>query len=204
VLAPEELVALDDWVRAGGRALILSDPALLWPSELPLSDARRPPAIGLLGPILDHWGIQLEGPAERSLVMEERRQGGSTRRLIMAAPGTITATNPLCRIKWGKYLAQCPIGRGKIVLLADADLLQDRLWTGAGEEGERRHRRISDNPLFVADLLDQLDGLSRARLNGDVEWVPEDASRTKAMVLAALPLLLALGLAGLVRLRRRS
>ena len=64
VLAPVELVALDAWVRGGGRALILTDPLLLWPSALPIGDVRRPPAIGLLGPLLAHWGLALDPPAE--------------------------------------------------------------------------------------------------------------------------------------------
>jgi hypothetical protein len=42
LLAPEELVAFDEWVRGGGRALILADPALAWPSALPPGDVRRP------------------------------------------------------------------------------------------------------------------------------------------------------------------
>ena len=40
-LAPEELVTLDAWVRGGGRILILADPALLWPSRLPLGLSDR-------------------------------------------------------------------------------------------------------------------------------------------------------------------
>jgi hypothetical protein len=34
-LAPEELVALDAWVRRGGQALILADPLLHWPDPRP-------------------------------------------------------------------------------------------------------------------------------------------------------------------------
>src|SRR6476646_2804364 len=39
----ENLVVLDQWVRLGGRVLILADPMLEWPSGLPLGDALRPP-----------------------------------------------------------------------------------------------------------------------------------------------------------------
>jgi hypothetical protein len=35
-LAPRELVELDAWIRNGGSAIIFADPALDWPSELPL------------------------------------------------------------------------------------------------------------------------------------------------------------------------
>ena len=33
--SPENLVALDNWVRRGGRVLLLADPMLEWPSKLP-------------------------------------------------------------------------------------------------------------------------------------------------------------------------
>ena len=39
----ENLVALDQWVRAGGRVLLLADPMLEWGDERPLGDATRPP-----------------------------------------------------------------------------------------------------------------------------------------------------------------
>src|SRR5260221_14730551 len=34
----ENLIALDDWVRRGGRVMILADPRLEWPSKRPLGD----------------------------------------------------------------------------------------------------------------------------------------------------------------------
>jgi hypothetical protein len=198
-LAPEELVALDDWVRKGGRALILSDPTLVWPTDLPLGDPRRPPAIGLLGPILTHWGIQMEAPEQRAVVVRDR----SGRRLALGAPGSVRTTNPLCRVEPDRYLARCRIGEGEAIVLADADLLQDALWVAPGESGERRHRRTSDNPLVVADLLDQLAGIERGRLEADVQWARQDAPREAALLIAALPLLLALAAALLLALRLR-
>lgn len=206
VLAPEELAALDDWVRGGGRVLILSDPALVWPSELPLGDPRRPPAIGLLGPILTHWGVGIDPPPKREIVLKERSHGTVTRRLAMGAPGAITANNPLCRVQPERYLARCRIGKGEAVLLADADLLQDALWTAPGESGDRRHSRTSDNPLIVADILDQLGGIVRPRRDGDVQWVRQGVSAGRALTIAALPLLFALGLAAFLlrRLRRTA
>lgn len=202
-LAPEELVALDDWVRGGGKALILSDPALLWPSELPLGDARRPFPVGLLGPILIHWGMKIEPPATRSLEIRDRLSGDTIRRLAMAAPGSISTTNPRCNVERNRHLARCRIGKGEAILLADADLLQDRLWAAPGPAGGERHRRISDNPLVIADLLDGLAGYQRERSGGEVQWATQDASKGRALLLAALPPLLALAVAGLLRLRRK-
>ena len=42
-LTAERLVALDDWVRAGGRLVLLADPSLRWESSRPLGDRFRPP-----------------------------------------------------------------------------------------------------------------------------------------------------------------
>ncbi|HWH21870.1 MAG TPA: hypothetical protein VNT25_01070 [Allosphingosinicella sp.] len=197
-LAPQELVALDAWVRGGGRALILEDPALVWPTELPLGDVRRPPAAGLLGPVLTHWGIEVEPPAETKLVI--RDVGG--RRIAFGATGRVGTRNPACRVEEEGLLARCRIGAGQVILLADADLLQDRLWTAPGRSGERRNRRLSDNPLLVADLLDELRGDTRGRVAGDVEWIGQARDRRAALVLAALPLLIALLTAFLIRRRR--
>ncbi|MFP5435862.1 MAG: ABC transporter, partial [Alphaproteobacteria bacterium] len=43
-MTPEALVAVDRWVRGGGRAVVLADPLLRWPSDLPMGDRRRAPA----------------------------------------------------------------------------------------------------------------------------------------------------------------
>jgi len=37
-LPAEELVALDQWVRNGGRLVLLADPLLEWPGQRPLGD----------------------------------------------------------------------------------------------------------------------------------------------------------------------
>jgi hypothetical protein len=199
MLAPRELVALDAWVRAGGRALILSDPWLLWPSELPLGDVRRPPPVGLLAPVLTHWGLRMARPEAREIV--DTRIGN--RRVVLAAPGTIATSNPACRVDEAGRLARCRIGRGEVILLADADLLQDGLWAAPGPHGEERHQRLSDNPLLVADLLDALGGVRRSRVDGNVAWFVQDASLARAAGYASIPLLLVFAAAGILATRRR-
>ncbi len=185
-LAPSELVALDNWVRQGGRALILTDPMLLWPSDLPIGDSRRAPAIGLLGPLLAHWGVSMKIPAEARLVVEEVRTGGETRRLIVFAPGRFASA--ACAIGSQALLADCRIGEGRAILVADADMMHDRLWIGPGTAGAERHGRVADNPLIVADLLDGLVGARRPRPQAPVAWLDSDADRRRAFLLALLPL----------------
>jgi hypothetical protein len=198
LLAPEELATLDAWVRGGGRALVLTDPRLVWPSLYPPGDARRPPAAGLLLPLLSHWGLRLDSPVSGGEVVEEV----AGRRLRLAAPGGFAVAGPACRAQG--LVARCAIGRGEALLVADADLLADRLWTAEGiERGAERHLRTADNGLVVADWLDRLSGRARDRRDLEVAWIAPDAERGLGLFLAALPLVLAL-VAGLAlrRLRR--
>ena len=53
----EDLVALDQWVRRGGRVLLLADPMLEWPSKRPLGDPLRPPPMFMDTGLLAHWGL---------------------------------------------------------------------------------------------------------------------------------------------------
>ncbi|HEX8241150.1 MAG TPA: Gldg family protein [Allosphingosinicella sp.] len=148
-LAPAELAALDAWVRSGGRALILTDPMLTWPSELPLGDIRRPPPAGLLSPLLDHWGMTLEAPGRPGVV--EARWGG--RPIRFDSPGRFRSTNPDCEVDPEGWKALCQFGPGKVTLVADADLLRDSLWASGK----------ADNAAVIAEWLDQLAQLSRPR-----------------------------------------
>jgi hypothetical protein len=198
-LDPAELVLLDRWVREGGRALILTDPMLLWPSDLPLGDVRRPPPAGLLGPLLAHWGLRLDRPAGQDL--EVRQVDG--RKLALAAPGHFSAAGGGCRLSQEGLLADCRIGKGRALLVADADLLHDSLWTVPGPSGSERHRRIADNPLLVADWLDRLGGLKRGRAAGEIAW-SAGTGKSVAIIAAMLPILFAALFGVLLRLRRKS
>lgn len=192
-LAPIELVALDDWVRRGGRALILTDPALVWPSGLPIGDIRRPPAIGLLAPLLSHWGLALDPPDEARPEPASIESPNGQRRIVMEAPGQFRKLGGTCQVA-RSFLAHCPIGRGQAILLADADLLRDELWLRPGGMGDAK--LLSDNSLLVADYLDALAGVRRQRPGAERSgW---DTTR-----IASIALALALAL-GLWAWRRRS
>ena len=51
----EDLVALDSWVRSGGRLLLFADPMLEWPSNRPLGDPLRPAGMFMDTGLLAHW-----------------------------------------------------------------------------------------------------------------------------------------------------
>jgi hypothetical protein len=113
------LVELDQWVRGGGRVLVLADPALEWPSELGLGDRRRPPPAfpdtGLLG----HWGLRLDAPDGRGPASFE-----IDRRTVHAvSPGSLVATGGNCDVTANRLVARCRIGEGQASVIADADFL---------------------------------------------------------------------------------
>ena len=197
-LDPAELVALDSWVRSGGRALILADPLLAWPSELPPGDVRRPPPTSLLGPLLAHWGLALDPPESRD------RHGPppatlafhGARKLVMEAPGRFRPTGAACAVGPQPWIARCRIGKGSATLLADADLLRDDLWLPPSLEPEAR---TADNPLLLADLLDRLAGIERPRRHPPVAWIRDEAPKAPALAASLLPLALLAGLALLLR-----
>jgi hypothetical protein len=113
---PENLVALDEWVRAGGRVLLLADPMLEWPSKRPLGDALRAPPMFTDTGLLGHWGLRLDAPDERG--PESRRVGQFD--VLTASPGRLSGG---CDIASDGLVARCRIGRGRASVIADADLL---------------------------------------------------------------------------------
>jgi len=115
----ENLVALDAWVRRGGRVLLLADPLLEWPSERPLGDPLRPPAMFMDTGLLQHWGVSLAGPDRRGPQL--RRLGG--RDVLTVSPGSLEGA---CEIAGDHFVAHCRVGQGRATIVADADLLDTR------------------------------------------------------------------------------
>ena len=93
----EALVDLDQWVRGGGHLLLLADPRLEWPSELPLGDKLRPPPMFADTGLLRHWGLSL-------------------------SPDGLSS-NGSCQLSGEGLIARCRIGRGRVTVIADADFL---------------------------------------------------------------------------------
>jgi hypothetical protein len=112
----EDLVALDRWVRDGGRVLLLADPLLEWPSDRPLGDRLRAPPVFMDTGLLAHWGLRLDAPGERG--PELRGLGGYE--VVAASPGSLSGE---CDISEDRLVARCSIGKGRATIVADADLL---------------------------------------------------------------------------------
>jgi len=114
----ENLVALDHWVRDGGRVVLLADPMLEWPSKRPLGDPLRPPPMFMDTGLLGHWGVRLDSPDYRGPAT--RKLGGFE--IATASPGSLHGR---CAISSDELAAHCAVGKGKATIIADADLLND-------------------------------------------------------------------------------
>lgn len=112
----EDLVALDKWVRGGGRVLLLADPMLEWPSARPLGDPFRPPPMFADTGLLAHWGLRLDAPDERG--PKHARLGGYG--VLTESPGSLSGG---CEISADRLVAHCRVGRGRPTIVADADFL---------------------------------------------------------------------------------
>lgn len=118
-LPAEELVMLDAWVRRGGRLMLLADPMLEWPSELPLGDRRRAPMAFADTGLLRHWGLRLDAPEQRG----PKQSTIDGQAVVTASPGAMVRESGTCALSDDGLLADCRFGQGRVIVLADADFL---------------------------------------------------------------------------------
>lgn len=113
---PENLVALDEWVRRGGRVMLLADPMLEWPSARPLGDPLRPSPMFADTGLLSHWGLRLDAPDER---------GPASREVAgyEVATESVGKLYGRCETSSNGFVAHCRVGKGRATVVADADLL---------------------------------------------------------------------------------
>lgn len=124
-LSPADNVALDMWVRGGGRLLLVLDPRMTDHSDYPLGDKRRFNDVALVPPVLARWGLSMrhaEGTAERDVLL---RNGTA---LPVADYGLFEATSPSpgdrpCMLTAERIVARCAMGEGRVTVVADAAFL---------------------------------------------------------------------------------
>ncbi|MDP3675834.1 MAG: ABC transporter [Novosphingobium sp.] len=148
-LAPAENVALDAWIGGGGRLLLFADPALTSDSDFALGDRRRPQDIVLLSPILARWGLRLEFDEDQELGERAVKLGnGATVPVNLSGRFAIVPggrADRACQLRADGLLAQCKVGRGRVLAIADAALFES-----APDEAGQAARRIA-----LASLLDR-------------------------------------------------
>jgi len=124
-LSPQENVALDNWVRAGGRVLLFADPMLTYESRFAVGDRRRPQDVAMLSPILTRWGLRLERDDEVSADPYVAQIEGVS--LPVRLPGRFSAVEGSnCLVEVQGLLAECPVGKGRVVAIADAAMFDSR------------------------------------------------------------------------------
>ncbi len=143
-LPPAELVALDDWVRKGGKAVILADPDLVWPHDYPLGDKRTPPPSTLLDPLFAHWGLVLEGQRADPQPVRLTQAG---RTVLAINPGKWVVKRQGACVSEPPLIVRCALGKGLVLLVADADLADGRNW----------HESGTNNQAFIESLLEELE-----------------------------------------------
>ena len=144
-LSGPENVALDDWVRRGGHVLLFADPMLTSHSRFPIGDRRRPQDVVLLSPILSRWGLELqfdEAQAEGERVTQFGQidlpvELAGTFRITPRTPGAPAD----CELKASGLVADCAIGQGRALIIADAAMLDQ---DAAGPMRENALRALTD------------------------------------------------------------
>jgi hypothetical protein len=78
--------------------------------------------------LLHHWRLTLDPPAAPGEVAA--RWNG--RPLALESPGAFRSSSPDCVVAPQGWTALCRLGRGRVRLVADADLMRDALWAPDG------------------------------------------------------------------------
>lgn len=134
-LSPADNVALDAWVRGGGRLLLVLDPALTGDYDLPLGDPRRPVDSALIPAVVARWGLTVGFDEAQPLEVTRAKLSGQE--LPLALPGAIAITDPdaaACSLAAGGAAAICRVSEGQVTLIADAGLFEHPEL--AGEDGQ--------------------------------------------------------------------
>lgn len=153
---PADLAAIDAWVRAGGNAIILTDPQLVWPSSLPLGDKRRPLASGLLSPLLSRWNLELQVTDDTASSARLEFPGATITAVGIGAFKSVPRPEngqAECELSAANVMARCKLGEGRAIILADADFLNHALWAdqaGPTENATPDAPRLMD--IFIEEL----------------------------------------------------
>ncbi|MCM8557577.1 hypothetical protein [Sphingomicrobium sediminis] len=118
----EALVDFDNWVRAGGKVVLLADPRLEYESGQPLGAPLAPPPFFADTGLLGRWGVRLTGPEALGAFAVPVGE-----RLVYArAPGRFAVEDGgRCSLEAEGFIALCDVGEGQALLVADADFVME-------------------------------------------------------------------------------
>lgn len=124
-LTADENVALDAWVRAGGRLLLFADPMMTGESHFGIGDRRRPQDVVLLSPLLAHWGLELQFDPAQPEGLAHVDHVGVPLPVNLRGRFLLRDGRDDCAVASDALLARCTLGQGQgqVLLVADAALL---------------------------------------------------------------------------------
>lgn len=138
-LGPEDNVALDEWVRGGGKLLLALDPLLTNSYAVPISDPRHPNASALIPPIMQRWGLAMRFDEGQSLGARTVQFQGQDLPVVMA--GELFSMGEEgdegrgdCAIEASGVIARCTVDAGQVTVMADAAIFEQVGAEGVGEE----------------------------------------------------------------------
>lgn len=151
-LSPQDNVALDNWVRAGGRLLLVIDPMLTGQYAVPLGDPRHPQSVGLIPPVVVRWGLHINFDERQPLEPRLESYGVGEVPVLLSGEAILVPPGPDgddealaargdCRILGEGVAAECKVGKGRVTLLADASLLE---LSGPDGDAESYLRQLAD------------------------------------------------------------
>ena len=123
------------------QMMVFADPELLGSSNYSLGDNRRAPSVTLLDPLFKHWGTILSDSDK--LVRTVTEDGV---KIAFAGAGSWKFGHNCKAII--PEVVDCRIGKGRVILIGDSDILDARLWQ------EQR----TGNPAWIAIQIDRLTG----------------------------------------------
>lgn len=124
-LSPADNVALDEWVRGGGRLLLALDPMLTGEYDLPLGDPRRPVDAAQIPPVVARWGLMVQYDEAQAGDVRTRAMGDAVLPTVLS--GEIVITDPkaaACTLLADGAAARCTVGKGTVTLIADAAIFE--------------------------------------------------------------------------------
>lgn len=134
-LSPSDNVALDDWVKSGGRLLLALDPLLTGDYDLALGDPRRPSDMALIPPVGARWGLEVVFDEDQAETWRMVRLHDTLVTLAMAGElRLIASAKNNCEVLAEGAAAECIVGEGRVIVLADAAVFEHR--EAAGERGQ--------------------------------------------------------------------
>lgn len=130
-LTAADNVALDAWVRDGGRLLLVLDPLITDHSAYHIGDKRRFNDVALLPPLLERWGLSMN--YSEGVPAQEMQFKGVAIPAEEFGELSLTEGEADCTILANGLIAECVRGSGQALIVADAAFLSQEHGTPASD-----------------------------------------------------------------------